>query len=915
VAAVIGANSTAALTFGDDRAAAETLAAVAGKPGIIAAQVYQPGGVVFARYLRRGAQSEVAGVDDHQAVLQAAQPALARGEIYFFEGRFLHLLHPIRLQGETIGTVHLVDDLQALRAEVRRAWAIAAGVLLVAFLAALVLSSRLHRIISRPVLHLTQVMSAVSQGADYSLRAQPCGKDELGALIEGFNDMLQQVQERDQALERYSVDLEQRVEERTRELRRSNEDLERAVAEAQVARERAEAASRAKSQFLANMSHEIRTPMNGVLGMAELLLSSRLQDRQRRYAETIHRSGRSLLGIINDILDFSKVEAGRLELEDIAFDLHAAVEEATEFFAERVYQKGLELTCHLHAMVPARVRGDPGRLQQVLNNLIGNAVKFTQRGDISVRVSRIEDEDPDVAVLRFEIADTGIGLGAVDRERRFEAFSQADGSTTRVYGGTGLGLAISRQLVRLQGGEIGVSSELGAGSTFWFTVRLALDSQGMASAPESPGPLARLRALRVLIAEPHPATRMLLAQYLRGWGPTCDLAGDAGTAAATLAAATAAGEPYDVLVVDHSMAGAQELLALTVEHRSDGPALIVLAPMAAAVPAMPGLVRRVVSKPVRRAHLYEALLGVSGAPGRATARTDPAADPPITAATPVCAGIRVLLVEDNGVNREVAGAMLDLLGCRVTVVGNGREAVRECAAGQYDVVLMDCQMPEMDGFEATRRIREAEAGQRGARLPIVALTANAMQGDRAHCLAAGMDDYLSKPFDQAQLREVLLRWVDPPRGAALVAEVASGAGAPVIAEGGAPPEGEGADLLDPQALEAIRRLRRPGGPDLLARVVHIYLDDAPALVDRLAEALDAGDIDTFTRSAHTLKSSSANLGARALAERCRELELRGRAGQLDGTRPLLAEVRRRVGSTIAALAGLLNSAPAAAREG
>jgi signal transduction histidine kinase/CheY-like chemotaxis protein len=533
------------------------------------------------------------------------------------------------------------------------------------------------------------------------------------------------------------------------------------------------AANRAKSEFLANMSHEIRTPMNGVLGMTELLLDTGLTETQRRYAQTVHHSGESLLHIINDILDFSKIEAGKMELDTVDFNVRETAEEVAELLAGRAHAKGLELLCDIDDDVPALVGGDSGRLRQVLMNLVGNAVKFTERGEVAVTVKRAPTgkvlAPAGSCVLLFSVRDSGIGIDPEARSRLFKAFVQADGSTTRRFGGTGLGLVICKQLVEMMGGEIDIESRPGEGSTFWFTATLAV-AEVAGALPE---PAKNLAGQRVLIVDDNPANCAILARYVSGWGMANEAADRGERALTMLRAAAARGTPYDVALIDMKMPGMNGMelgKAIGTDRALAKTRLIMLS----SVPSrdMEALSREAgfaacLSKPVGRAALYRCIAGVTGlaAAPQPAARQVPA---PHLQAQQSSLTARVLVVEDNRVNQEICSAMLRALGCEADLASDGRAGVEAAFKGDYDVVLMDCQMPVMDGFEAatTIRAREAElntesraSGQPPRRMPIVALTANAMQGDRERCLAAGMDDYLAKPFKKEQLRAILEPWM------------------------------------------------------------------------------------------------------------------------------------------------------------
>jgi len=670
--------------------------------------------------------------------------------------------------------------------------------------------------------------------------------------------------------------------------RAARERVRERILEAELveARSALDSASRAKSMFLANMSHEIRTPLNGVLGMADLLLGTSLDERQRTFAATVRGSAESLLNIVNDLLDFSRVESGSLHLDVLDFCPRECIEDVVQLMGAQAHAKDLELVCVLSDELPRLVRGDPSRMRQVLVNLVGNAIKFTERGEVVVRTSVTPSSGR--ATFRIEVSDTGIGIAPALQERIFDSFVQLDASTTRRYGGAGLGLAISRHLVELMGGVMTLTSTPGAGST--FVVELALEIVADC-APQDADPAIAVRNSRVLVVDDNDTNRLVLCNQLASWGIAHEAVPGGAEALAALREAVRRDAPFTIAILDMQMP-AMDGITLAGHIKADDSieATRLMLLTSAVVDLTPERLREAgftqfTSKPVRQSQLYNCLLHmVSASAGKQAAAATRASGRRGSQAL----GARVLLVEDNAINQEVARHMLQSLGCAVEVAENGRVALERLATtGPVDLILMDCQMPVMDGFEATDAVRERErvAGA-SASCPIIALTANALAGDREQCLAAGMDDYVSKPFKLEELERVLTRWL--PAGGAVAAD-----DAPAREEerDGAAGAEQPADVLDEARLEFIRSMQRPGKPDLVAKVVRLYLDRTPELIDAIAQAVGSRDARALQTAAHSLKSSSANLGATRVAEAARALEQFGREGELDGAPDALETLR------------------------
>lgn len=840
---VMAKNSTAAISFSDSRSAGELLQGLSVDPEIVTAAIVDAGGSLFAHYGRtdflHNLDERIESVPGHE---------FTRGDDAFW----LDVMYPITIGDRRVGTFFVRSTIDKLIRHIEYCLIALVLTLLLVVGVVYLVSRRLQAIILSPVAWLTRIARQISLSGNYGLRVPKRTNDEIGRLVDDFNTMLNVIQERDRELNDHRNQLEATVDERTAELK--------------LKRDEALASARAKSQFLANMSHEIRTPMNGVIGMLSLLDSRQLDSQQKEFLSAASNSANALMTIIDDILDFSKIEAGKVVFENIEFDVRNLTEDIATLFASAASEKTLDLACFVASDIHSSIKGDPTRLRQVISNLVSNALKFTDQGEVVLSVTEVNRTDSQVS-LRFSIRDTGPGISESNLSSIFESFTQADGSTTRRFGGSGLGLTVSKQLIELMGGEIGINSRENAGTEFFFTLQFERGRGVLPHFPDS----AAFRGRRVMIVDDNHTNSVILREYLKPLGIDPAMSLSATDALQQIRQAQSQETPFDLLLLDFHMPG-MDGLQLAREVQNDPalttPYMVMLSSGDVSRDEISDAgIRNCLLKPFRQNQLYELLMNYSRE-HRLSDRN------PCRQSEQRLSG-EVLVVDDERVNQMVACAMLELTGVRPTVADNGEAALKLFRENHYDLVFMDCHMPVMNGYDTARTIREIEIATGARRTPVIAMTANAMKGAREECLAAGMDEYMSKPIQKAVLVEVLQQWL--PSSSSCAIDPAGDIPAQIVEISG---------LWD----RAMTLKQLSDDEQMLGELIDLFRERCPEQLNRIFEAIEQANAEALVEAAHAYKGAVGHFFAADIKDLASELEMKGKHNTLEGARELFAQL-------------------------
>jgi signal transduction histidine kinase/CheY-like chemotaxis protein/HPt (histidine-containing phosphotransfer) domain-containing protein len=905
MADLVAWNSSVAMMFNDKNETTEVLASLARKPEIAYASLYDIKGKSYSSYTRTGISD-----DARSALLTQVLPEgeilleniEKQGSIGITKNNHCIVVRPVLANDQFIGAILLVDDMQQLTSRFKDFFSLIALAVFIIFAIVFLVSSWAQKLFTEPLSKMIQTMEKVKKKREYDVEINKQNEDEFGELIDHFNEMISEIHSRDVELRNYSTDLEEIITVRTAAMSQAKNDLETTVTDLKIAKNLAEESNRAKSQFLANMSHEIRTPMNGVLGMTELLLETKLTHSQHQFASLIQDSGDSLLMTINDILDFAKIEAGKLELESNTFNLQDLLEDISQLLSTKSHEQRIELGVLIPADTHVHLKGDSHRLRQIVVNLLGNAIKFTSQGEVLIR-TKTEKTDEGVNLF-ISVTDTGIGISTEDLKKLFKPFSQADGTSTRKYGGTGLGLVISMELVALMGGSLEVKSELGKGSDFYFTIPMETavpENQELINTATQD-----LDGLKALAIDDNATNRKILHHQTSCWNMHCDSA-SSGKAGLDMLQNMQKKAPYDVILLDLDMPEMDDLEVarkIKADAETAGIPIIMLTSVGAYGDSKKSKeigIDIYLTKPVRQKNLHSAVLAVINGVGMDKISSTHDWNHERKGSTEMLDfNLRVLVAEDSSTNQLLATMVLKKFGCEFDVTNNGSEAVTAFRNGpEYDLILMDCQMPVMDGFEATREIRKFEKakGDNG-HIPIIALTANALKGDRQKCLDAGMDDYLSKPFNVNQIRTILSHWVEKPTSDNQYPAHKLSKEGPSLKE---IQKNNNEIVLDTTVLKVIRDLQMEGEPDLLSEVLTTFFKDTDITMGALDHALQQENTRDMKRNAHKLKSSSASIGAMTLSNTAKYLESSSETNTTEINTELITKIRTDYDTAKAAL--------------
>ncbi|MDD1615208.1 MAG: response regulator receiver modulated diguanylate cyclase/phosphodiesterase [Methylococcaceae bacterium NSP1-2] len=901
IADIIAWNGSASLTFHDVQTAQEMLKGLNSQPSLLSADLYDNAGNVFASYQSpKKLKPSLSNIDiktlisvsqNHappQNLIQSLHTQLTdwyslvfkpsikelgsplyKQTIIYDDHNTLHLLRPILLDGELQGILHLADDQSGLQALLDRFYLIISLIVAFTGLSLFIVSTKLQQVFLAPLLELMHAMQTVTHEKNFTHRITKINADEFGEMATVYNTMLTEIQQRDQQLSQHRAHLEQQVISRTKELSEKNQSLETAIQDAITAKEGAESASKAKSQFLASMSHEIRTPINGVLGMTELLLNTELNSRQIRLAETSFRSAETLLGIINNILDFSKIEAGKFSLVYSDIDLRDLLEETAAMLSIQAHNKGLELILNLPNELNGIVRCDAERLRQILINLLSNAIKFTEHGEVQLKVTLLNSTDKRQELL-FEVIDTGSGIAAEQQLFIFDSFTQVDNTTTRRFGGTGLGLTISKQLVEIMDGQLELSSTVGKGSCFHF--RLTLE-QNQQTVPEKQD-INVLQGLAVLVVDDNATHRGVLCKQLSYWGMHCECVENGELALNALLKAALLHRPFQIVVLDWHMPrmeGPELALAIRAEPLIPKLSIVLLSSDNLILKSNKDHDYKIdyfLNKPVTQKKLLHCLLELLN-----IRQNQQQYELQSMIKKHIKLAANILVAEDNLINQEVCMGMLRAIGCQVQIADNGKNAVQAFEQGHYDLILMDCHMPDMDGFQSTSAIRQLEQlSSNSTHIPIIALTA--------------------KPFNQQQLQMTLEKWL--PSQESEIGKTTS-----IVIE--TPLIKMPKSILNTEALENLRPLITATGESVLNKAIGLFLSSVTEQLTNMGNALNNQDAKTLTKIAHSFKSACANLGAQNLADYAAAIETLARAGQLQGVGVLITTITNELPAILTAL--------------